>query len=158
MATLQITCSERIILDGKQHGKVNNYAIAGIQDVYNRSFTIKQGTESTLYTTSTDGGGGADFDKQGVKYVRITNNGKEPVLITVMSASGGSADEYVYEITRGQSHYLFSHDLALLAHNTDITDKTTLLGIEKVTAECKRGRGVIDVFIASAGNNYYTNR
>ena len=48
---------------------------------------------------------------------------------------------------------VFSHDLALLAHNTDITDKTTLLGIEKVTAECKRGRGVIDVFIAMDTNS-----
>ena len=57
-------------------------------------------------------------------------------------------------VKNDQSYYLYSHDLSLLAHNTDITDKTTLLGIEKVTATCNRAKGVVDVFIASGGTLY----
>lgn len=155
MANLRITCSESITIDGQRKGTTTNYIIPGVTDVYTRGYELQQGSETILYTTSSAGtGGGSDFDKTGVKYVRITNNGAEPILVTVMAATGGSADEYVYEITRNQSHYLYSHDLSLLAHNTDITDKTTLLGIEKVTATCSRGKGVVDVFVASGGTLY----
>ena len=151
MATLKVTHTEDIVLQGRQQGTTRTMSFNNITDVYTRVFSFKQGTLTSLYTTHADTISGSIFDDGSVKYVRITNLGNEPMAINVFAETSNMA--YAYEIQPNQSYYLYSHTVVALADTTDAMSTTelgaSLVDIDEVKAYCHRGVGKVEVMVAS---------
>ena len=151
MATLRVTHTEDIILEGKQQGSSKGMLFENISDVYSRVFSFKQGTITSLYTTHADTVSGAVFDDGSVKYVRITNLGTEPIVINVLAETSNMA--YAYEIQQFQSYYLYSHSVSTIADDGDAITASemggSLVDIDEVKAYCHRATGKVEVFVAS---------
>mgnify|MGYP003132718379 CR=1 FL=1 len=157
MATLKVTHTEDIVLQGRQQGTTRTMSFNNITDVYSRVFSFRQGTSTSLYTThETTLTGGSVFDDGSIKYVRITNLGLEPLTINVKVETAGTSSgnmSYAYEIQPNESYYLYSHTVAVLADTTDDMSTselgTSLKDIDEVKAYCHRGVGKVEVMVAS---------
>ena len=149
MPNLTVTTKENIILQGKQQGSSRTMTFPNIVDVFNRIYSFKQQTLTSLYTTHNDTVSGAIFDDGSIKYVRITNLGGHPLAITVI---GENTVAFAYEIQPNQNLYLYNHSLAMEADDSDAitgSELQTLEDIDEVKAYCYRGAGRVEVFVAS---------
>ena len=152
MATLTVTHTENITIEGRQQGSTKATRYENITDVSSRVFSFKQGTLTTLYSTHADTVSGGVFDDGSIKYVRITNLGNEPMAINVFAETSNMA--YAYEIQPNQSYYLYSHNVSTIADTADAITASemggSLVDIDDVKAYCHRGDGKVEVFVASA--------
>ena len=149
MPNLTVTTKENIILQGKQQGSSRTMTFPNIVDVFNRIYSFKQQTLTSLYTTHNDTVSGAIFDDGSIKYVRITNLGGHPLAINVI---GENSVAFAYEIQPNQNLYLYNHSLAMEADDSDAitgSELQTLEDIDEVKAYCYRGAGRVEVFVAS---------
>ena len=149
MPNLTVTTKENIILQGKQQGSSRTMTFHNIVDVFNRIYSFKQQTLTSLYTTHNDTVSGAIFDDGSIKYVRITNLGGHPLAINVI---GENTVAFAYEIQPNQNLYLYNHSLAMEADDSDAitgSELQTLEDIDEVKAYCYRGAGRVEVFVAS---------
>ena len=149
MPNLTVTTKENIILQGKQQGSSRTMPFPNIVDVFNRIYSFKQQTLTSLYTTHNDTVSGAIFDDGSIKYVRITNLGGHPLAINVI---GENSVAFAYEIQPNQNLYLYNHSLAMEADDSDAitgSELQTLEDIDEVKAYCYRGAGRVEVFVAS---------
>ena len=149
MPNLTVTTKENIILQGKQQGSSRTMTFPNIVDVFNRIYSFKQQTLTSLYTTHNDTVSGAMFDDGSIKYVRITNLGGHPLAINVI---GENTVAFAYEIQPNQNLYLYNHSLAMEADDSDAitgSELQTLEDIDEVKAYCYRGAGRVEVFVAS---------
>ena len=156
MATLKVTHTEDIVLEGRQQGTTRTISFNNITDVFSRVFSFKQGTLTSLYTTHADTISGSIFDDGSVKYVRITNLGLEPIALNILTETAGTSSgnlSYAYEIQPNESYYLYSHTVVALADTTDAISTselgTSLVDIDEVKAYCHRGIGKVEVMVAS---------
>ena len=156
MATLKVTHTEDIVLQGRQQGTTRTMSFNNITDVYTRVFSFKQGTLTSLYTTHADTISGSIFDDGSVKYVRITNLGLESIAINVLTETAGTSYgnlSYAYEIQPNESYYLYSHTVVALADTTDAMSTTelgaSLVDIDEGKAYCHRSIGKVEVMVAS---------
>ena len=156
MATLRVTHTEDIVLEGRQQGTTRTMRYDNITDIYTRAYSFKQGTITSLYTTHADTLSGGVFDDGSIKYVRITNLGNEPIAINVLTETAGTSSgnlSYAYEIQPSQSYYLYSHSVVALADTTDAITVAemggSLVDIDEVKAYCHRAAGKVEVFVAS---------
>ena len=73
-ATLTVTHSESITLNGQDQGSTNTFTIASIKDISKRLVTIAADDDATvLVFKSTTAIADGALDKDLVKYIRITN-------------------------------------------------------------------------------------
>lgn len=149
MATLTVTHTENITLEGKNMGSTKTMTFTNIADVYSRILKFRQGTLTSLYTTHDNTVSGAIFDDSAVKYVRITNLGVEDLQIVVIAEN---TLEFAYEIKPNQSFYLYSHQLVVEADDSDAittAELATLEDIDEVKAHCQKGNAKVEIFAAS---------
>ena len=149
MPNLKVTTKEDIVLQGRQQGSTRTMTFSNIVDVFNRTYSFKQQTLTSLYTTHNDTVSGAVFDDGSVKYARITNLGAHPLIINVL---GENNFAFAYEIQKGQSMYLYNHSLVMEADDSDAiteSEMQSLEDIDEVKAYCWKGAGRVEVFIAS---------
>ena len=152
MATLTVTNTENIVLNGRQQGSTQIIRFPNIVDVYSRTFKVPADTLTTLYTTvDATLTGGAVFDDSSVKYVRITNRGKEALVINIIGETANKNS--AYEIQSGQSYYLYNHANSVFADDqgaiTTAEMKSSLEDIDTVKGYCARGSCRVELFIAS---------
>ena len=72
MATLTSKITETITINGVQQGGTTTHAIANIVDNFKRVILVPS-SEILLYDTHTSNVAGSTFDRDNVKYVKITN-------------------------------------------------------------------------------------
>ena len=149
MPNLTVTTKESIVLQGRQQGSSRTMTFANIIDVFNRTYSFKQQTLTSLYTTHNDTVSGAVFDDGSIKYVRITNLSANPLAINIIGENNLS---FVYKIQKSQSLYLYNHSLVVEADDSDAitaSELQSLEDIDEVKAYCHKGGGRVEVFIAS---------
>ena len=80
MATLTVTITESVTLNGAARGSTNSLSITGVDDVYHRIVTCPANSETRLvdFHSSVADAGAADtgvtgMDVQNVNYIRVTN-------------------------------------------------------------------------------------
>ena len=80
MATLTVTHTESVTLNGAARGSTNSLSITGVDDIYHRIVTCPANSETRLvdfHSSVADAGpletGVTGMDVQNVKYVRVTN-------------------------------------------------------------------------------------
>ena len=90
MATLTVTLTEALTLNGSEQGGTNTLTISSITDLYKRIVTVPSGVDTTLCDFhSTVGVSDGTSDLEDVKYVRITNlDSSNPVNLSLQVDTG----------------------------------------------------------------------
>jgi hypothetical protein len=149
MATLTVTVSESIILQGRNHGTTNTKSITGITGIFKRLLSVDHSAAVAVYTcgTSTKSAGSA-FDSDEIEYVRMTNVGGTTIDIKIV---GTGNDTIWHQLPIGASLLLFDHSASLEAHNADVAyGSRSLADISAVSAISNSSAGKLEVVIADS--------
>ena len=154
-ATMTVTVSESITLNGKNQGGTNTLSIASIKDVYKRKVTIASGDDATVAVfKSTTASADSAFDKDNVKYIRITNlDDTNSVNISLQLDSdedNSAADLSVTHLLEaGRSFVMGTVDEAVHADDDAASIVTALTDLESIIVDPGSNTGTVEVFIAS---------
>ena len=116
MATLTVTITEAVTLNGKdQGGTYSSFSNDDITQVDKRLINAKTGTELSLYKTGdaiADGTAANLWDDDSVKYVRITNLAPNSYhsFIRIKNAND---DEFSYKLFGTESLLLYRHEATM---------------------------------------------
>lgn len=136
-ATLAVTITEAVTLNGKSYGNINNLSIANINEVDQRILTIPTSLIEVLKYGTAAGAG--TFVRANVKYLRITNK-DDTNFISIKVANG--SDHYWVKLEAGKSFEL---------HNGLIESASTFSAwsdIETIEAIADTAAVDIEYFIA----------
>ena len=106
-ATLTVTITEALTLNGAAVGGKDTVTIENINDFYKRIITVPTSPETTLYTTHASTVSGSQFDVDLVQYVRISN--KDTNNFVAIRVTDANADEFLYKLEAGKSFILGTH-------------------------------------------------
>tara|TARA_R100000808_G_C2111791_1_gene125652 strand:- start:532 stop:996 length:465 start_codon:yes stop_codon:yes gene_type:complete len=112
-ATLTVTITESINLNGQNQGASNTLSIGSIAQMSKRqiSCTASQTTTIATFAASVHTSVQA-YDVEDVKYIRVTNlDDTHPLELAVV----GAATLYQVELAAGESHILGNPDALMLA-------------------------------------------
>jgi hypothetical protein len=112
-ATLTVTITEAVSLNGSAQGATNTLSIASINEIFKRIVTCTASQTTTLLTfnAAVHGAAGA-IDLQDAKYIRITNKDDTNALELAVV---GAATLYQVELAAGESHVLGNPEAVMLA-------------------------------------------
>jgi hypothetical protein len=148
-ATLTVTHTESISLNGSQQGASNTVTIGSINEIYKRILTCPANVVDV-----TD----SSMDVQDVKYIRLTNlDDAESINVNLQidvteSGSGASAANETATIllASGQSFIMgTSHD-SIAAYDADASVQTTLHDLESILVDPGSNAVDVEIFVASA--------
>ena len=158
MATLTVSHTESITLNGQQFGNTNTYSINSINNCYKRIVTCPANVDTTILRTGvtvdvTD----SSMDVQNVKYIRVTNlDSSNSVNVnlqidTTESDSGASAvnETATILLAAGESFVMGTpHDS--IATHTDGSVQTTLHDLESILIDPSANEVKLEVIAASS--------
>ena len=148
-ASLTVTLTESISLNGYEQGSSNAVTIASIASVFKRIVAVPL-TEVTLYTNHASNVGGSTFDEDDVKYVRITN--KDGTNFVDLIVANSENDEFCLRLKAGHSFVLWDQNdvLNAVTQPATITVGAGMEGVASVNAQADTAACDVEVFIASA--------
>ena len=152
MATLNVTITESVTLNGKdQGGTYSGFSNGSITQVDKRLINAAADTELTLYGAAdaqASAAGGALWDDDSVKYVRITNlaGTSAYVYITIKNTD---SDEAVFKLYGTESFLLHRHAASFEAIASNGASQTSVSHIDLVTVKAVSSAQAIELFIAS---------
>ena len=148
-ASLTVTLTESISLNGYEQGSSNAATVASITSVFKRIVAVPL-TEVTLYTNTASTVGGATFDVDDVKYVRITN--KDGTNFVDLIVANSENDEFCLRLKAGHSFVLWDQNdvLNAVTQPATITVGAGMEGVASVNAQADTAACDVEVFIASA--------
>lgn len=146
--TLTVQVIETLTLNGTAIGGSNTLTVNSVQDAYKRVITVPTSPEVTLYTTHASTVGGAQFDVDLVKYIRVTNkDGSNFVAIRVTDAN---SDEFLYKLEAGASFILGTHATGAMsggkAENAGAAPDAAIVSME---AQADTGACDCEIFVAT---------
>ena len=158
MATLNVTHTESITLNGQEFGGTNSFSITGINNIYKRIVTCPADVDTTILRTGvtvdvTD----SSMDVQNVKYIRVTNlDSTNPVNLNLQidvteSGSGASAANETATIllAAGESFVMGTPHDSVAAYDTDESVQTTLHDLESILIDPSANAVKLEVIAAS---------
>ena len=106
-ATLTVTVSESITLNGSQQGSSNSWTVGSVNEVSKRIVTVPT-TEQEILAMSTTVGSGT-FIEGDVRYIRITNLSTDnPIILTFKNEEFDNGHgEFAIKLDKGLS-YVYS--------------------------------------------------
>ena len=154
MATLNVTITEELTLNGADRGSVNTLSVTSVTQVYHRIVTCPASSDTTVasFQTATSTSDNA-IDLEDAKYVRVTNlDGSNPVNVSLQVAGGedGSANmSTTLLLAAGRSFIMGAvHDgIALSDANANIVESLT--DLESILIDPGSNAVSMEVFIAS---------
>ena len=148
-ASLTVTLTESISLNGYEQGSSNAVTIASIASVFKRIVAVPT-SEVTLYTNHASNVGGSTFDEDDVKYVRITN--KDGTNFVDLIVANSENDEFCLRLKAGHSFVLWDQNdvLNAVTQPATITVGAGMEGVASVNAQADTAACDVEVFIASA--------
>ena len=158
MATLSVTHTESITLNGQEFGGTNTFTIGSIENIYKRIVTCPANVDTTIFRSGvtvdvTD----SSMDVQNVKYIRVTNlDGSNSVNLNLQidvteSGSGASAvnETATILLAAGESFVMgTSHD-SVAVYDTDGSVQTTLHDLESILIDPSANEVQLEVIAAS---------
>jgi hypothetical protein len=117
-ATMTVTITEAVTLNGAARGNTNTLTLSNIHEVTERTVTIPT-SEVEIITMGTAGASGT-FVEGDVRYIRITN--KDATNHIWLICKNEANDEFCIKLDKGQS-FIYNGDLA--AGVVDTFDATT---------------------------------
>jgi len=153
-ATMTVTISETISLNGKDQGATNTISVESIKEVFKRIVRCVDDTDCTIATfqTATNTADGA-IDLENVRYIRVTNlDDTNPMNLSlqVAGAEGGTANMSTTILVKAGESFLLGtvHDgIALDDDAAGIV--TALTDLESLLVDPLSENIDVEVFIAS---------
>ena len=160
MATLNVTITEELTLNGADRGSTNNLSVASVTQVYHRILTLPanggSGTTDTTISNFRSAVTGADsaLDDDDVKYIRVTNldSSNSVTLSLQLAADGDSAASTTASIlVEAGKSFILGKAVGIAAVDDDAAGKvTSLVDLESIIAVNGNNATLsIEVFIAS---------
>ena len=146
-ATLTVTITEAVTLNGYDQGSKNELSIASVNEVYKRIVTCTASNQTIVFTSNATVHGAANaVDVNDVKYIRVTNLDDTNALELGMI---GATTNYQVTLKAGESHILGS-PTSLMDVETDNSPEFGTMQ-DLVSIEVNPGGNAIDVeiFVAS---------
>ena len=116
-ATLTVTVSESITLNGQNRGSTNSRTIASINEVMTRVITVPTSEISVINTGAENASG--TWKKDDIRYIRITN--KDDTNFLLVNIIGSDSDEALIKVDAGCSFILFADQSAGFATVTSFS-------------------------------------
>tara|TARA_R110000796_G_scaffold116195_1_gene228642 strand:+ start:260 stop:721 length:462 start_codon:yes stop_codon:yes gene_type:complete len=153
MATLNVTITEELTLNGADRGSTNTLAVASVTQVYHRIVTCPSGVDTTIATfqTATSTSDNA-MDIDDAKYLRVTNLGAQLVNLSLQVAGGEDGTPNMSTtllLAAGRSFVMgaVNEGIALSDANADIV--ATLTDLESILIDPVGNAVTVEIFIAS---------
>ena len=148
-ATLTVTLTESISLNGSEQGASNTLTIADVDEISKRIVTIPT-AEKTIIAMGTAISNGT-FIESDVRYIRITNKDDANHVTLTFKDEGNS--EFAVKLDKGQS-FIYNGDLAGGVGDTMDANGSALslaLGdLVDITAIADTAAVDLEIFVASA--------
>ncbi len=149
-ATMTITITESVSLNGTNRGNTITKSISNIHDVMERIITVPT-SEVVLYTTDASAVAGSIFDRDYVKYARITN--KDASNYVVIRIKNADNDEFAYKLAAGESFVLYGHVASMNAVDAGTLDiGTGWHDISSIKATANSGAVDVEIIVASVNS------
>tara|TARA_Y100000593_G_C4232248_1_gene297578 strand:- start:5 stop:469 length:465 start_codon:yes stop_codon:yes gene_type:complete len=146
-ATLTVTITESVSLNGSEQGATNTLSISNIDEVFKRIVTCTASQTTTLLTfnAAVHGAAGA-IDLQDCKYIRITNKDDSNALELAVV---GAATLYQVELAAGESHILGNPEALMLAEADTSPSFGTMADLGSIQVNPGGNAIDVEVFVAS---------
>ena len=154
MATLNVTITEELTLNGADRGSTNTLSVASVTQVYHRIVTCPAGSDSTVATfqtlTSTSDNA---IDLEDAKYVRVTNlDASNPVNLSLQVSvdEDGAADaSATLLVDAGRSFIMGATHDGIVVDDDAAAIVTSLTDLESILIDPGSNAVSVEVFIAS---------
>ena len=154
-ATLTVTHSENIRLNGTQQGSSNSFTIDSITQIFKNIVTVPSGADTTIAAfKSTVGTADGALDVENVKYIRVTNlDSTNPVNLSFQIDAGeddSAADEMAtFQLLAGQSWIMGDADECASVDDDAASIDVTFHPLESIIADSVSENVQVEVLIAS---------
>ena len=151
-ATLTVTLTESISLNGSQQGATNTKTFASINEISKRILTITT-NEATIATFSAAVASTGHYNDGNVRYIRFTN--KDDTYFVTLTFQNDDNDEFAVKVDAGQSFILCgdnSTGMELIFNATQAAgaDSDTAFGsLTSITADAEASTVDIEMIVAS---------
>ena len=142
-ATLTVTHTESVTLNGVDRGVTNTLTIASINEIDHRIVSVDTAAVRTLLTLGTTVGAGA-FLKANIKYIRITNKDNTNYVTLGMLDTGG--DTAYVKLEAGQTFCMYNDDLEAFINGAAFS---AFSEIDTFNAQANTADVDLEVFVAS---------
>ena len=139
MATLNVTITEEMTLNGKDQGNTNTLSISSVTAVINRIMTIDNTEEDILNFQAAREAAGAIEDGT-LQYLRLTHIGAANT-VNLRIQSTGDTKEYIVQLAAGESFMLFNDNAMDVNTGGDIDSTASLSQLDTIKALCSSGDG-----------------
>jgi hypothetical protein len=156
MATLAVTITESVTLNGTARGSTNSLSITGVDDVYHRIITCPANSETRLvdFHSSVADAVVSGCDVQNVKYMRITNlDSANPITLGLQidvgeddTAADSSASILV---EAGKSFIMGSPHDGIQVSDANANMITNLVDLESLVVQPGGNAVKVEIFVAS---------
>ena len=165
MATLTVTITESVTLNGAARGSTNSLSVTGINDIYHRIVSCPDDVPLSLATFKSTVGAGdtADLatnlvDLELAKYIRVTNlSSSHPIVLNLLVDTNQndtvSEKSCSLKVEAGKSFVMGTPDQAIDVDddaNTQNTDVTALVDLRSIHVDPISEAVQVEIFIASA--------
>tara|TARA_R100001463_G_scaffold92574_2_gene147320 strand:+ start:7320 stop:7784 length:465 start_codon:yes stop_codon:yes gene_type:complete len=154
MATLNVTITEELTLNGADRGSTNTLAIASVTQVYHRIATCPADSDTTVATfqTATSTSDNA-IDLEDAKYVRITNlDASNPVNLSLQTSGGEDGTVNMSTtllLAAGRSYVMGAVHDGIAMDDDAAGIVTALTDLESILIDPGSNAVSMEVFIAS---------
>jgi hypothetical protein len=154
MATLNVTITEELTLNGADRGSTNTLSVASVTQVYHRIVTCPANVDSTIATfqTATSTSDNA-IDLEDAKYVRVTNlDGSNSVNLSLQVSvdEDGAADgSATLLLAAGRSFIMGATHDGIVVQDDEADIVTSLTDLESILIDPGSNAVSVEVFIAS---------
>ena len=154
MATLNVTITEELTLNGADRGSTNTLAVASVTQVYHRIVTCPATSDTTIATfqtlTSTSDNA---IDLEDAKYIRVTNlDASNPVNLSLqvsVDADGTADASATILLASGRSFIMGAVHEGIVVGDDSDGIVTALTDLESILIDPGSNAVTIEVFIAS---------
>jgi hypothetical protein len=154
MATLNVTITEELTLNGADRGSTNTLSVGSVTQVYHRIVTCPAGSDSTIATfqtlTSTSDNA---VDLEDAKYVRVTNlDASNPVNLSLQVSvdEDGAADaSATLLVDAGRSFIMGATHDGIVVQDDEADIVTSLTDLESILIDPGSNAVSVEIFIAS---------
>ena len=159
MATLNVTITEELTLNGADRGSVNTLSVSSVTQVYHRIVTCPASQDTTVATfasTADDSTGAAgSIDVGDVKYIRLTNLDSSNAInlslqVGTTDGGDGAADESAtILIEAGRSFVMGATSDAIAVNDTNANIDVSMHELESLLVDPGSNAVTVEVFVAS---------
>jgi hypothetical protein len=146
-ATLTVTLTEAVTLNGQDKGATNVLTVASVTEVSQRIVEVGTSEIIILAFQATDPGAGT-FDEADVRYIRITNK-DDTNYVTLVFRSGTA--ECAHKLDAGHT-FIFAGDNSggiAATHDAASTSlSVSLATLDDITAQANTAACDIEIFVA----------